>query len=625
MNQASPQGQQAQNNSQAAQLAASQRVAQVTLYKPDQMRSITYLTDEEKLKYERGLAQLWQMHDGYPAGSPKNNEAKKKILDFGKMLTSKIQQRRQFQMQQQQQAAQQQRQAAGQPQGNPTAPAGATGQQTMQSPGTGVAASGGNAPQATPAATAATVAGPTMSTNAGVGASQAPPQQTKVPDHIVNHLSQMNFHVLAPAQATDKAKWAVEMRTKYTRGLLTMESTRQNMAKLDQSIKERTDKGNPLSPEEQKSVVEKKAQLQKAYSDALKFVDSIRKQVAAAQQKQQSNGAATTQGAQTGPGVNPSNPMQSSTATVNAAIEAAKNQQLAAAGRMPGPQQGQQGQGQPTPVQPPNSQAQSPPVSQGPMSSTTQAPGPQGQQTTTRQPTTQQQPRVIKTEPGTQPASNPIPTLNTSMASAASSIPSANTPTQGSARVQTPQSSTPTNGAPRALSHTAALTLANQRTGSVSMPGQPGQTPGVGSGQASGAGVMNPSQQGHPHAHPPQPTGQTLQSKLPIPKILPEKATQIPNPVSMAGSGPGYGRPTYSGGSGLAGGVMGQPALPKTPGYQLEGEGERVLNKKKLDELVRQVCGGTAEGQEGNLLAPEVEEVSCCPLPAVPPKIRISY
>jgi transcription initiation factor TFIID subunit 12 len=55
---------------------------------------------------------------------------------------------------------------------------------------------------------------------------------------------------------------------------------------------------------------------------------------------------------------------------------------------------------------------------------------------------------------------------------------------------------------------------------------------------------------------------------------------------------------------------MGQPAVARTPAYQLEGEGDRILNKKKLDELVRQVCGGTAEGQEGNLLMPEVEEVS---------------
>jgi transcription initiation factor TFIID subunit 12 len=77
--------------------------------------------------------------------------------------------------------------------------------------------------------------------------------------------------------------------------------------------------------------------------------------------------------------------------------------------------------------------------------------------------------------------------------------------------------------------------------------------------------------------------------------------------------GIGSGRPTFSGGSGIGGGVMGQPALAKTPAFQLEGEGDRVLNKKKLDELVRQVCGGTAEGDEGNLLSPDVEEV-CFPL-----------
>jgi transcription initiation factor TFIID subunit 12 len=118
----------------------------------------------------------------------------------------------------------------------------------------------------------------------------------------------------------------------------------------------------------------------------------------------------------------------------------------------------------------------------------------------------------------------------------------------------------------------------------------------------------------HPGSGPPpgpqQPPGQSLQSKLPIPKVLPERATQPPQPVAMGGGGVSGGRPTYSGGSGLGGGVMGQPAVAKTPAFQLDGEGERVLNKKKLDELVRQVCGGTAEGQEGAMLSPEVEEVS---------------
>lgn len=61
----------------------------------------------------------------------------------------------------------------------------------------------------------------------------------------------------------------------------------------------------------------------------------------------------------------------------------------------------------------------------------------------------------------------------------------------------------------------------------------------------------------------------------------------------------------------MAGGVMGNPVLAKLPVVQMEGEGERVLNQKKLNDLVRQVCGGQVEGQEGaSALTPDVEEVS---------------
>lgn len=85
----------------------------------------------------------------------------------------------------------------------------------------------------------------------------------------------------------------------------------------------------------------------------------------------------------------------------------------------------------------------------------------------------------------------------------------------------------------------------------------------------------------------------------------------LPQPVSTSIGGVAPGRPTYTQGGGTAGGVMGQPILPKIPVVQMEGEGERVMNRKKLDDLVRQVCGGQAEGQEGNVLTPDVEEVSC--------------
>jgi transcription initiation factor TFIID subunit 12 len=115
-------------------------------------------------------------------------------------------------------------------------------------------------------------------------------------------------------------------------------------------------------------------------------------------------------------------------------------------------------------------------------------------------------------------------------------------------------------------------------------------------------------QHGHPHAHPSQQQA-TMQSKMPIPKQLPDKATAVPQGVALGG-GIKPGRPTVSQGSGTLGGVMNQPAINRIPAFNNEAESDHVLSKKKLDELVRQVCGGSSsEGQEGNLLAPEVEEV----------------
>lgn len=99
-----------------------------------------------------------------------------------------------------------------------------------------------------------------------------------------------------------------------------------------------------------------------------------------------------------------------------------------------------------------------------------------------------------------------------------------------------------------------------------------------------------------------------MHSKLPIPKVLPEKATAVPQGVSLGGGIKGN-RPTMNQGTSTMGAPMHQPAVQKIPAYNNEAEGDHVLSKKKLDELVRQVCGGSSDGQEGNLLAPEVEEV----------------
>lgn len=90
--------------------------------------------------------------------------------------------------------------------------------------------------------------------------------------------------------------------------------------------------------------------------------------------------------------------------------------------------------------------------------------------------------------------------------------------------------------------------------------------------------------------------------KMPIPKDM---NLPPPQPVSV-----GPSRPTLTNGP-MAIGPMGQPAIQKHPGFVLEGEGERVLSKKKLEELVRQVSGSVGgEGEEGEGLTAEVEEVA---------------
>ena len=57
--------------------------------------------------------------------------------------------------------------------------------------------------------------------------------------------------------------------------------------------------------------------------------------------------------------------------------------------------------------------------------------------------------------------------------------------------------------------------------------------------------------------------------------------------------------------------MMGQPGIQRAAQFTLEGEGDRVLSKSKLHELVRQVTRSTADGSSTDStsgLAPDVEE-----------------
>lgn len=656
-------GQQAQGGQQA------QAHRPPPMYMPSQIRTLPTLTEDEKDKYGAGLQSLWTKANSSTPNSPENLAAKQKIVDFTRMLVNKIQARRMQQTQQlqQQQQAQQQnlQQQGGQQQNLQQQQAQQQNlqqqqqlqqqqmqqqmqqtqqQQAQQQQGQNLQQqqvqprpqqvqpnpAGQQQQQQNVANTAAqpsaAVAGGAQRPNAQNPQGQQQ-QRAPIPGHISSHVNKMTFRT--PAQLAEKpaeaAKWIEDIKDRYGRALMTMESSKQKVAQIDKVINDRAQAGTPFTENELQQLQVRKEQQLKQHQDAFKWVDSVRKSqgnlqgvnqaaqgnaaaAQAAQQTAQANAAQAQSQAQAQQSqqtqaqaqaqnqaqakVQAQNNAQSTVQNMtpvpaNAAVEAAKQQMANRASPAAGPvaaaQQARQAQATPQPQQ--------------------------------QQMKPQAQP-VIKQEP---PHPGPV---NTAIASAAAQQQQqqAGTPTQQAARVQTPQqTATPVtvNGPTRALSHSAAMNLANQRA--VNTPGSapvpPGQQPNSGAstpapGQVN-QGINMPQQQpaqGHPHAHPPQPQQQaTIQSKMPIPKQLPEKATAVPQGVAVGG-GVNTGRPTMSQGSGTLGGVMNQPPMNRIPAYNHEAEGDHVLSKKKLDELVRQVCGGNGESQDGNLLTPEVEE-----------------
>lgn len=108
------------------------------------------------------------------------------------------------------------------------------------------------------------------------------------------------------------------------------------------------------------------------------------------------------------------------------------------------------------------------------------------------------------------------------------------------------------------------------------------------------------SQQNTPTYPNLQTQSSSVNTKFPIPKTLAlDPRTQTPQ------AGPAQ-RPTMANA-----GMMYQPGITRPPPYTLEGEGDRVLSKRKLDELVRQVTGsapGSSESESSAVLSPDVEE-----------------
>jgi len=582
-------GQPGQGAPQSGAAQAGQQ--RIQYFRPETIDKIAWLPQEEKTKYANALRNLWQNLESHPKESTEYAATQQRIAQISRSL---IQRNAQIQQRRQQQAQQTGQASASASSVNTSGPAAPAARPAAPS----VAATAVNTADTTAAnAVVAPVAG-----GGGVGAAAAAAQRAQVPqampEHIRKHLDEIRFQ--APLQVMAKGDAEVKrflenLKRGYAGALIRMDAARQQMNRIDAMIKQRENSGNPLGPEDRKVLQARKEVEQKKHDDAHKFVEQIRRQQdQISKQKAQNGAGAASQPSQGGAAVTPVLPPtpvaaapgtaasqgpksgQAGAATANAgtAGDAAKGQSAGTAGQRTA-QNNMNASGRQMP-----------------------GPGPAGAVPTA---TAQTQSRVTKIEPP-----HPPP-VNTQIASA--QHPASGTPTQNSARVQTPATASafPNSAAPATPagqprhSFTSALTMAsqNQSTPNQATNSTPASNPGV---------IGAAPQQGHSHAHPPQnPPGTALPPKMPIPKNLPEASTRPPAPVSVINQS----RPTLSGGTGTPAGALGQPANPRIPAYQHQDEGEHVLSKKRLDDLVRQVCGGTAEGQTAHLLTPEVEEV--CP------------
>jgi hypothetical protein len=221
-------------------------------------------------------------------------------------------------------------------------------------------------------------------------------------------------------------------------------------------------------------------------------------------------------------------------------------------------------------------------------------------------------------QPGVGPGQGPQAHAISSAVSAAASARNqqqAQVAQQGAGPTQPGQAGSPVNpnaasGPTPAQGVTPIKTEVTNASGSQSTAH--GEAPlSAGPRPSSHSGLPQSALQQHPssssiHAHP---LSASINGSKPVTAQAITKNLQVSEPkqVQMPAA-----RPTLNGGAGVgAPGQLGQPALATLPGYVLESsEDGRLLSKKKLNELVREVVGPGKEGVEGEeSLTAEAEEV----------------
>ncbi|KAE8348462.1 transcription initiation factor TFIID subunit A-domain-containing protein [Aspergillus coremiiformis] len=402
---------------------------------------------------------------------------------------------------------------------------------------------------------------------------------------------------LPPNISQEQAQsWLPEARLRYGIALQKQEIGRARVAELRQQFTQRQPVGN-MSQEELQEFKNRQLAAEKLFREGGDFLTKFKDQQENFKAQQQRAGVQNVAGQPQGASVTPAptvpagadgrpantpvsmHPGQVPTPaphTITSAVSAARSQAGQTAMSPSVSQQGQVPVVQVAPVATPAASAASPAVP------------PQAQSQPQPQPQPPSQAQSQPGAPGSQVIFTQVPNLDGS------------TPTSTTAQPVNVQ------GPPRPLSQQAAMAQAAQNytnnntstsTNTNTNTSTSNATNNIGQQQT----ISQPATNSHAHPQGYIPNRASDNSARNINMVIPKTLNvPTPEPVTMAPA-----RPTLSGGpSHGAVGMMGQPAIQKHPGYVLEGEGQRVLSKKMLDVLVRQVTGGG----EGEGLTPDAEE-----------------
>ena len=533
-------------------MAAPQQPQHSNLIRTDQVQKLPHLSDQQKAQHTQLVRSLWEMLNTRDPQTHEYQQAHTKLSQLSQNLMKGM---RIFQQNRQAAMVQHQNQGAVGAQQGQVQP----GQQVQQSQ------------QGQPAQQVAqgTQGQPVQRTQ-----SNNPQAINQLIPQIQARVSALNFFLPPNVTPEQVQTWIPEARLRYGIALQKQEVGRARMAELRSSYAQRQSQGN-MSQEEMQEFKNRQLAAEKLFREGSEFLNKFKEQQESFKLQSQQNPQSQTMN-QTGQTNPPTNMNQTGGAAPPAATQTVPNTQAGATNM-------QSGQ---TPTPAPHTinsavnaarnqagQAMSPSASQPGQPASTQsagntpvpisAPQPQGQRP--------QAPSQQGT-PGTQVTFSQTPN------------PDGSTPTPPGPPQQV------NSGPPRPLSHQAAI---SQDAQTYTNP-----TPQQATAINQQAQVNN---QAHPQGYLANRSTDTSSRNInmAIPKNL---NVSTPEPVSMPAS-----RPSLSGGpSHGAMGMMGQPAIQKHPGYVLEGEGQRVLSKKMLDILVRQVTGGG----EGEMLTPDAEEVS---------------